>query len=182
MKTAKAPKSMATKAPKRISISDVEDNPLAEKLSTRHAETLDRLHDLLGDLFEITEPHGKGCEDFSWRRATNREAAQAGMQSLAGNLEIDLRGDVPAQVVTKLRQFARDVLARARRVEMAAKRGVFSKKVKGHFVTKGGKVIYGPCGDCRAHNIAMQAEGTAVRRFTDGTETVLRDYETAAAE
>lgn len=157
-------------------------NPLAGQLFQQRIALIEMIHDIGAELYEVSTHDGIVMEselrgEPADRRATDDEAAKAEFGFYA-NVQFDLRGsaeDVAASAAASLRTFARDLMARARAIELASKRGKLPKPVKHHYVRRDGECVYGPFSSesrCRAFTAYGKRDGEVIRVFEDGTEAV----------
>ncbi len=108
-------------------------NPLAEKLASEHSYVLYALGEELGDIAELHEPSGRMVRpigdgrrkrDGRIRRATDAEAVLSELH-FGKHFTVDVRGDVPGQVVAKLTEYIKELQATVRRVKKAEAAGIF---------------------------------------------------------
>ena len=113
---------------KMLMQADLPINPLAEKLRERHQDTVDLLHELLGENIYITRPDGIKTENktgtkFVNRTATDREAATGEIKVDIEDFPCDFRRDIPTQVLAGLERIRAELTANIDRVKRAVKRG-----------------------------------------------------------
>ncbi len=98
-------------------------NPLAEKVAAQCEAALVAVDDILTEeleeSFELREPSGRAYSHrYGMIRATDRQCHLANLDTSQRWL-IDVRGDIPAQVIAKLTAYAKRLQAAAERAQAA---------------------------------------------------------------
>lgn len=103
-------------------------NPLAGKLVARHQADVDAVAEQIASVAELCEPFGQSYKRKfgGMRRSTDRECKLASLGT-AKSFDIDITGDIAAQVVEKLTAYAQQLRNAAERVKAAMDAGTIAK-------------------------------------------------------
>ncbi|MDZ4683778.1 MAG: hypothetical protein SH850_01735 [Planctomycetaceae bacterium] len=155
------------------------ENPLAEDYADRYAHAIDSFEEMLGGWFEIHHPRGEVWDHSGesggslYRPATDDEAAIAKMTLHCG-IDIDLRGDIGAQLLAGFRRLSRRCRIASRDVTVALAAGTLDlRPMLGFVPVRDGVPLCEPCSKNNAWRAAVKLDAEdVVPVFDDSDDTM----------